>query len=155
MDWIQTDADTQFTSKDFQEGLPVCGVLLTLTAPDHQKINGQVELTWWKLYTIVHSIMVHAWVSDEYMHFLLMYTTHHIFTVFKIKHLINKYDESTMPQKLATGTKPSVSNIRILFFSYVVQKVTAHIDRKALNMRHWSQNGFRGISVVITQQKNG
>ena len=43
---IQTDAGTQFTSKDFQEGLSVHGVQLSFVAPDHQGMNVQVEVTW-------------------------------------------------------------------------------------------------------------
>ena len=35
MERIKTDADTQFTSKEFQEGLSVRGVRLALAAPDH------------------------------------------------------------------------------------------------------------------------
>ena len=56
-----------------------------------------------------------------------------------------------MPKKLATGTKPSVSNICALFILCVVLKATAHIDGKALNMRHQSQKGFRGIFFLIPQ----
>ena len=59
--------------------------------------------------------MVHAQVSDEYIHFALMYTIDHIFPVLPIKHLVNQDGESTTPQKLATGTKPSVSQLRVLF----------------------------------------
>ena len=43
---IQTKTGTQFTSKDFQEGLSVRGVHLTLVAPELQEINGQVEVMW-------------------------------------------------------------------------------------------------------------
>ena len=52
MEKIQTDDGTQFTSKDFQEGLSVCGKQLALAAPDRQEINGQVKLTWRTLRTI-------------------------------------------------------------------------------------------------------
>ena len=45
---IQTDTGTEFTSKEFQEGLYVHGVRLELTAPEHRQINGQVEVTWRK-----------------------------------------------------------------------------------------------------------
>ena len=45
MERIQTDSSTQFTSKEFQWGLSVCGVRLTLAAPYHQEINGQLEGT--------------------------------------------------------------------------------------------------------------
>ena len=38
-------------------------------APENQEINGQVELTWQTLQTIAYSIMVHTWVSDEYIKF--------------------------------------------------------------------------------------
>ena len=70
-------------------------------------------MTWQTLQTIAHSIMVHAQVSDKYIHFLLMYTTDHIFPVLPIKHLVNQDGEPTTPQKLATGTKPSVSNLHV------------------------------------------
>ena len=36
MDRIQTDSGTQFTSKNFQEGLYICGVQLALVTPDHK-----------------------------------------------------------------------------------------------------------------------
>ena len=42
-----------------------------------------------------------------------MYMTDNIGSVLQIKHLVNKDGESTTPQKLATGTEPSVSNIRV------------------------------------------
>ena len=52
--------------------------------------------------------MVNAQISDEYIHFALMYSTYHIFTVLPIKNLVNQDGEPTIPHKLATGTKPSV-----------------------------------------------
>ena len=85
--------------------------------------------------------MVHARVSEKYIHFALMYSTDHIFTALPIKHLVNQYGEPTTPHILETGTKLSVSNPHI-FFSCVVQKATAHIDTKALNMRNQSQTFF-------------
>ena len=72
-------------------------------------MNVKVEGTWRTLRTVVHSLMVRARVPEVYVHFVLMYTTDHIFLVLPIKDLINKYGDSTTPHKLATGTKPSVS----------------------------------------------
>ena len=122
---------------------------MTLAAPEHLEIHGQIEVTCRKLRTILHSLMVHARVSEAYIHFALMYTTDHIFRVIPIKDLINKYGDPTTPYKLATGTKPSVSHIRVLFCPCVVRKDIAHIGTKALNIRHQAQNGFGGISVGI------
>ena len=45
MEGIQNDYGMKFTSKEFQEGLSVRVVRLALVAPDHQKMNGQVEVT--------------------------------------------------------------------------------------------------------------
>ena len=67
-----------------------------------------------------------------------MYTTDHIVPVLPIKQLVNQDGEPTTPHKLETGTKPSVSNIRVLFCPCVVQKATANIDTNALNMLHHS-----------------
>ena len=64
--------------------------------------------------------MVHAQVSDECIHFSLMYNNHHIFTVLPIKHLINQYVDPTTPHKLVTGAKSLVPNLRIMFFTCVV-----------------------------------
>ena len=61
---------------------------------------------------ISHSLMVHARVSEAYIHFALMYTADHTFPVLPIKYLINKDGDPTTPYKLATGTKPSVSHLR-------------------------------------------
>ena len=87
--------------------------------------------------------MVHARVSDEYIHFSLMYMTDHIFPVLPIKHLVNQDGEPTKPHKRETGTKPSVFNLCISFCMCVLQNSTAHVDTTALNMCHWSQKGFR------------
>ena len=119
---ISADACTQFTLTGFKEEFQTCWVCLTLAAPEHQEMNGQVEMTWRTLSAVAHSLMVHARVLEAYVHFSLMNTTDHIFPVLPIKDLINKYGDSTTPHKLATGTKPSVSHLRVLFCPCVVQK---------------------------------
>ena len=118
-------------------------------------MNGQVEVTWRKLSTVAHALMVHARVTEVYVHFALMYTTDHIFPVLPIKDLINEYGDLTTPHKLGTGTKPSVSHLRVLFFPCVVRKSTAHVETKLLNMRHQAQKGFHGISVGIPEHQKG
>ena len=143
------------TSKEVQEGLSVHWVRLGLSALDHQETNGQVEVIWRKLITITHSIMVHTRVSYEYIHFSLMYTTDHTFPAIPIKHLVNHDGGPTTPHKLETGTNPSVSNPWVLFCPCVVWKATAHVDTKALNLRHQSQKGFSGIFVEIPQHQKG
>ena len=50
--------------------------------------------------------------------------------------MINEYGNPTTPFKLATGTKPLVSHSRVLFHMCVVRKANAHVDKRALNMRH-------------------
>ena len=80
---ISADADTQFTSMDFKEECQTRGVRLTLVAPEHQEMNGQVEVTWRTLCTVVHSLMVHDRVPEAYVHFTLMYTTDHIFLFYQ------------------------------------------------------------------------
>ena len=99
--------------------------------------------------------MVHARVPEIYIHFALMYTTDHIFPVLPIKDLINEDGDPTTPYKLATGTKPSVSHLRVLFCLCVVRKATAHVETKTLNMRHQAQKGFRSIFVGIPQHQKG
>ena len=75
--------------------------------------------------------------------------TDHIFPVLPIKHLLNKDSEPTTPHKLATGTKPSVSNLRVLLCTCVSWQATAHVDTKALNVCYQLQKGFLGILVGI------
>ena len=118
-------------------------------------MNRQVEVTWRMLRTISRSLMVHARVSEVYIHFPLMYTTDHIFPVLPIKDMINEDSDTTTPFKLATGTQPSLSHLCILFCPCVVRKASAHVDKKALNMRHKVQKGFRGIFVGIPQHQKG
>ena len=71
---------------------------------------------WRTLRTVEYSLMVHARVPEVYVHFALMYTTDHILLVLPIKYLINGDGDPTTPHKLATGTKPSVSHLGVLFF---------------------------------------
>ena len=65
---ISADAGTQFTLTEFKDKCQTCGVRLTLVAPEHQDMNGQVEVTWRTLRTIVHALMVHARVPELYLH---------------------------------------------------------------------------------------
>ena len=44
--------------------------------------------------------------------------------------------------------------MRVIFLC-VVRKATAHVQTKALNMRHKAQKGFRGIFVGITEPQKG
>ena len=103
---------------------------MTLAVTENQEMNGQVEVTWRMLCTVAHSLMLHARVLLAYINFALMYTTDHIFPVIPIKDLINKDGDTTMPHKLATGTKPSVSHLRVLFCPCVVRRATAHVGTK-------------------------
>ena len=128
---------------------------MTLASPEHQEVSGKVEVTRKTLRTIAHSLMVHARVSEAYIHFELMYTTDHIFLVRPIKYMINEDGDPTTPYKLATGTKPSVSHLRVLFCPCTVRKATAHFGTKTLNMRHQSQKYLRGIFVGIPQHQKG
>ena len=118
-------------------------------------MNVQVEVAWTTLCTIAHSLMVHARVLEACIHFVLLYTTDHIFPVLPIKYLINKDGDLTTPYKLAIGRKPSVSNLRMLLCLYVVWKATAHVETKSLNMRHQAQKGFCGILIGIPQHQKG
>ena len=99
--------------------------------------------------------MVNARVTEAYFHFSLMYTMDNIFPVIPIKDLINKDGDTTTSHKFTTGTKPSVSNLRVLFCPCVVQKSTEHVDTEALNMRTQSQKGFHGIFVGIPDHQKG
>ena len=90
-----------------------------------------------------------------YVHFTLMYTTDPIFPVMPIKDLINKDGNPTTPHKLATGTKPSMSHLHMLFCPCVVRKATAHVETKTFNMRHQAQKGFCSIFVGIPEHRKG
>ena len=64
------------------------------------------------------------------------------FLVLPIKDLMNEDGKTTTSFKTATGTKPSVSHLCVLFCACVVQKSNEHVGTKALNMHHQSQNCF-------------
>ena len=115
----------------FKEEFQTRGFRLKLAAPEHQEMNGQVEVTCRTLCKIVHALMVYARVPEIYVHFALMYTTDHIFPVLPIKDLINKDGDPTTPYKLATGTKPQCL-IYVCYFFHVVYKKL----RRTLRQRH-------------------
>ena len=83
--------------------------------------------------------MVHARVTEVYVHFALMYTTDHIFPVLPIEDLINEDGNPTSPHTLATGKKPLVSYLCVPFCPCVVHKATAHVETRTLNMGHQAQ----------------
>ena len=89
---------------------------MALAAPEHQEMNRKVEVTCRTLCTVGHALMVNTRVLKVYVHFELMYTTDHIFPVLTIKDIINEDGDPTTPHKLATGTKTSVSHLRVYFF---------------------------------------
>ena len=84
--------------------------------------------------TISHSLLVHVQVLKSSIHFVLMYTEDHSLPVLTIKDLINERTGPAMPFELATGTKPSILYLRVLFCSCVVRKATEHVWTKGLNM---------------------
>ena len=127
---ISPDACTQFTSTDFKQECLTRGVHLTLAAPEHQEMNRKVEVTWKTLHTIAQYLMVHARVLETYIHFALMYTTDHIFPVLPIKDMINEDGDPTTPYKLATGMKPSVSHLQVLFLHVLYGKLLHTLGQK-------------------------
>ena len=118
-------------------------------------MNGQVELTWQTLQTIIHSFFgARTCIWLIYIFFTNVHDWSHISgstnkTLGKWV-LWNNYAAQTVKWQ-----KPSVSNLRVLFCPCVVQNSTAHIDWRALNMRHQSQKGFRGIFFGILQHQKG
>ena len=110
-------------------------------------------MTWRTLRTIENARMVHARVPEIYVHVALMYTKDHIFPVIPIKDFINEDGNPTTPHTLETGTKPSVSHLRMLFCPCVVRKAMAHVETKTLNMCHQAQKGFRGIFVGVPEHQ--
>ena len=95
--------------------------------------------------------MLHAGVSEAYIHFTLIYTADHICTVLPIKDMINEDGNPTTTFKLTAGKKPPVLHLCMLFCPYVVQKATAHVGKKALKMYHHAQKVFHPIFVGIPQ----
>ena len=57
--------------------------------------------------------MVPSIFLEAHIHFALIYMTDHIFPVLTIKDIINEDVDPTAPFKLATGTKHSVSHVRV------------------------------------------
>ena len=104
---IQTYASTQFTSKEFQGDLSLRWLLIELFIPYHQEMNGQVEVTWQKLRTVAHSIMVNARVLGEYILLELMHMTDNVISILSIKHFVKQDGGPTTPHTLATSKKPS------------------------------------------------
>ena len=99
--------------------------------------------------------MAHARASEAYIHFTFMYKTDHILPVLPIKDMMNDDCDPTTPYKLATGTKTSVSHLRVLFCPCIVSKAISNVGTKALNMRHQAQKGFCSIFVGISQHQKG
>ena len=99
--------------------------------------------------------MVHDRVLEAYINLALMYTTDRILPVLPIKDMINEDDKPITPFRLATGTKPSILHLQVLFCPCVVRKATAHVGTKAFNMSHKAQKGFCGIFVGILHHQKG
>ena len=103
---------------------------MKLSALEHWEINGQAEVTCKALRTIAHSLMVHVRVLKAYIYFALMYTADHIFLVLTIKDLINESGKPAMSFKLATGMKPSVSYLRVLYSHVLYRKLLYMLTKR-------------------------
>ena len=66
---VSENAGKQFTSTEFKGKCQTHGVFKTLAVPEYQEMNGQVEVTWRTLRIVAHFLMVHARVSESYVHF--------------------------------------------------------------------------------------
>ena len=60
-------AGSQFTSTDIKEEFQTGRAHLTLAAPEHQEMSGQVEVTWRTFCTIAPFLMVHAQFFEAYI----------------------------------------------------------------------------------------
>ena len=112
-------------------------------------------MTWRTLRKISHSLMVHVQVLGDYIHFASMYLVDHMFPLLPIKYLINEDSKPTMPYQLATGIKPSVLYLHVLFCPFVVQKYTAYVWTKSLNMCHQAQKVLEVSSLECHTIKKG
>ena len=74
--------------------------------------------------------MVHAKVLEVCINFELMYTTDHISPVLPIKDLVNEDGDPTTSFKLATGTKPPVSHLRVLFLHVLYGKLLHTLTKR-------------------------
>ena len=54
-----------------------------------------------------------------------------------------------------TGTKSSISHLRVLFCPCVLKESTEYVGTKTLTIRHQEQKSFWGIFVGIPQHKKG
>ena len=82
-----------------------------------------------------------------------MYTADNIFPVITTIDLINEDSDPTTPFKLATGMRPSVLHLRVLFCPYVVQKATAHVGTKGLTMSLNAKRFLWYLRLNITSPK--
>ena len=125
---------------------------MSLAAPEHQEINRQVEVTWRTLRTVAVFLIAHYKVPEVYVHFALMYTIYHIFPVLPITDLMNEDGDPTTPHKVATGTKPSVSHLRVLFGPCVVRKATADVGSPSSFIRSLTGRTGKIRSVVLINE---
>ena len=52
--------------------MPNLRISFDVRGPEYKEMDVKVEMTWGTLRTISHSLMVHAKVLEEYIHFVLM-----------------------------------------------------------------------------------
>ena len=93
-------------------------------------MNRQVELTWRRLQTIAHSLMVNTRVLEAYINFTLMYTTYHIFLVLPIKDMIIEVCDATMPFN-SHQVRYLKYHIFVCYFVHVLYVKLLHMSTKS------------------------
>jgi hypothetical protein len=100
-------------------------------------------------------MLVHARLPDMYLYHALLHACN-VFNILPLKDLVTlDRTVSTPPFELFVGSKPMVSNFRVLGCPCVTMKWTISVDGKPEDNSKGTQRGTRGIHLGFSPTKKG
>jgi hypothetical protein len=158
IEFIRSDAGSQFISNEFHEYARTSGIKLGIAAPRHQEMNGVLERQWQTIQEMARTLLIGARLS---MHFHYFASRHacHLWERLPIRGLTTATGEPCSPFEAAYGAKPKVADLRVFGCPVAFDRYQpSHIDngrRRVLPTNEQIQRRTRGTHIGVPPTQKG
>ena len=146
IEFVRSDAGTQFTSDEFQAFCKLHTITCELAAPKHQEMNSICESNWKGVKYKSSRLLIQAGLSNHFLYFARRYAIA-ILNVMPTGALRKELQKITTPFELVHGYKPSLDKYHTFGCPVVFKKYT--MDNIS------SQQGIRGIFIGFPSNQAG
>ena len=152
IEYIRSDAGTQFTSEKFRKFCELHGIECELAAPEHQEMNSMCEANYKRVKQMGRRLLVNASLSHHFMYLAYMYTIA-ILNVMPTRGLRKDHNKVTTPFELVRGYKPSLAKYHTFGCPVVFKR--GNLTIKIKGPTAGLQLGAKGIFVGFPLNQAG